>query len=319
VSQKTERLVNLTIALLETRRPLSLVELQHKTGYYSDQDHDSARRMFERDKDDLRRMGVPVDTLPIPHSAERGYSINRKQYELADPAFTRDEITALALAQQHAGSSDVGLAFAKITARAPDPDSTVSAVTFGLRVTDSLYPPDVLATAVIERSTVAFNYQTPHTTASIRTVNPYALARRRGRWYLVGFDHARTGIRAYRIDRIDGAINTVSLAGAFPAPEHLDLAQELLPPAEELITVSGHVSPLFVSNITARGGTVTTAKSHPNDETWPTFTLAGVDVIRDLPWLLGFGDQVRIIEPLSIVSSLTETFRLLATSHQVDV
>jgi proteasome accessory factor B len=59
-----ERLVNLTVALLETRRPLTFEELRQRTGYYPQADASSARRMFERDKETLRSLGCPRGDAP---------------------------------------------------------------------------------------------------------------------------------------------------------------------------------------------------------------------------------------------------------------
>jgi len=316
VSQKTERLVNLTIALLETRRPLSFTQLQQKTGYYTGQDHDAARRMFERDKDDLRSMGVPVTTEPVPYSDDWGYLVSRKEYELPDPAFTREEITALALAQEHATGSDIGLTFAKIAARAPDPDVITPSLSFGLRITDSLYPPDVLAAAVVDRVTVTFSYQTPHTEPSMRSVDPYALARRRSRWYLVGYDHARHAVRAFRIDRIIGTITTDSERGAFVAPDKLDLANELLPSSDELITIAGVVSPALASRVVSRGGVLAPQANDSIETGWRSFTLSNADLVRDLPWLLEYGDQLCVTSPEHVADIIRGTFLQLLTNHR---
>ncbi|MEX2532465.1 MAG: WYL domain-containing protein [Nitriliruptoraceae bacterium] len=316
MSQKTERLVNVTIALLETRRPLSFTQLQQKTGYYTGQDHDAARRMFERDKDDLRSMGVPITTEPIPYSDDFGYIISRKEYELPDPAFTREEITALALAQEHATSSDVGLTFAKIAARAPDPDFVTSTHSVGLRITHSLYPPEVLAAAVVDRVTVTFTYQTPHAEPSVRSVDPYALARRRSRWYLIGFDHGRDAIRAFRVDRIIGTINTDSERGAFVPPDELDLANEIRPPADEFVTLTGVVSEPFATRIVSRGGTIDPITPDSIQTGWLSFTLLDVDLLRDLPWLLECGDQLRVTSPQHVVDTICETLTQLLNDHR---
>lgn len=316
MSQKTERLVNLTIALLETRRPLSFTRLQQKTGYYTGQDHDAARRMFERDKDDLRGMGVPITTEPIPYSDDFGYIVSRKEYELPDPAFTREEITALALAQEHATSADDGLAFARIAARAPDPDFVTSTLSMGLRITDSLYPPEVLATAVVNRMTVTFTYQTPQTEPSMRSVDPYALARRRSRWYLVGYDHGRDAIRAFRIDRIIGTISTGSQRGAFVAPDELDVANEIQPPTDELVTLTGVVSESFAARIISRGGTIESRALDSIQPEWLSFTLTDVDLVRDLPWLLECGDQLRVTSPKHVVDIICETLAQLLHDHR---
>lgn len=317
MSQKIERLVNLTIALLEARQPLSLVQLQQKTGYYTGQDHDAARRMFERDKDDLRNMGVPVNTRAVPYSDDFGYIIDRKEYELADPLFTREEMTALALAYDHTSSADVGLAFVKIAARAPDPNRMTPPLSLGLRITDALYPPDVLAAAVVDRTTVTFAYQAPQSAATKRTVDPYALARRRGRWYLIGFDHTRAGIRAFRIDRIASTISLSSQPGAFTPPEQLDLAQELLPPPDDLVTILGEVREVFVSRIVSRGGEILRRNDDDVPTDWLPFSLTNVDLVRDLPWLLECGDQLKITSPIEVVTLMKETFQRLLETHRV--
>jgi proteasome accessory factor B len=68
VVPKVERLVNLTVALLEARRPLTFDQIKARTRFYGQDDAESARRMFERDKDELRRLGVPIETRPVQFS-----------------------------------------------------------------------------------------------------------------------------------------------------------------------------------------------------------------------------------------------------------
>ncbi len=97
---RTERLVNLLVALLDTERPLTREELRQRVGGYSD-DEANFRRNFERDKELLRQMGIPLEVvLPGPSSpeAEAGYRVPRQAYELPDPGLTEEELTALRLA-----------------------------------------------------------------------------------------------------------------------------------------------------------------------------------------------------------------------------
>lgn len=315
MSQKTERLVNLTIALLETRRPLPLSELQQKTGYYTGAEPDAARRMFERDKDDLRSMGVPIETKPIPYSDDIGYIINRQQYEMPDPTFTRDEITALALAQQQAANPTVGLAFAKIAARAPDPDSSATALGVPVTIYDSLYPPELLTEVVREQRTIKFTYRPATHEPSVRTVDPYAIVRRRGNWYLIGHDHTRAGIRSYRVDRIDGTIVAVSEPNAFSVPDSLDLRNEVLPASEELHTVTGNVKTTHVAQLIQRGA-VTEPVSNQSDTDWLPFTLGNVDIGRDLPWLMAFGNALVISGPEPIQAAIQRSVRAVHAAHR---
>lgn len=98
--ERLERLVNLVAALLDARRPLTREELRVRVGGYAEED-DSFRRNFERDKELLRRMGMPVTLEPLdgdhPEGAT-GYRIPRDRYQLPDPGLADDELAALHLA-----------------------------------------------------------------------------------------------------------------------------------------------------------------------------------------------------------------------------
>src|SRR3954468_20677555 len=98
-SEKLERLLNLTAALLETPRPLSAGEIAQRVYGYPE-DKVAFRRAFERDKEDLREMGVPIALTEIAGSdpPETGYRIPKDQYYLRDPGLEADELAALHLA-----------------------------------------------------------------------------------------------------------------------------------------------------------------------------------------------------------------------------
>src|SRR5687767_2706304 len=96
---KLERQLNLMATLLETRRPLTRTELRDRvTGYPSD--GVAFRRAFERDKDELRKMGIAVVMEPIVgrDPPEDGYRIRRDEHYLRDPGLTGDELAALQFA-----------------------------------------------------------------------------------------------------------------------------------------------------------------------------------------------------------------------------
>src|SRR5262245_38836515 len=96
---KLERLLNLTAALLETRQPMRASEIREKVPGYPDNDT-AFHRAFERDKDDLREMGIPIVIEPVTnsHSPVDGYRIHKEQYYLRDPGLEPDELAALHLA-----------------------------------------------------------------------------------------------------------------------------------------------------------------------------------------------------------------------------
>ena len=93
---KVERLLNLSAALLAAERPLTAVEIRRRVPGYPE-DHSSFRRAFERDKDDLRQMGIPLRLLPVEveGTMTEGYRIPPEQYALRDPGLEADELAAL--------------------------------------------------------------------------------------------------------------------------------------------------------------------------------------------------------------------------------
>lgn len=291
MAPKVERLVNLTIALLEARRPLSLEDLRRRTGYYDQDDRESARRMFERDKDELRRLGVPVQTEFDPLSGEAGYVVDRDDYELPDVDLDRDEMAALAVALRVTGRADERLALSKLAARAPDPVDAPTTV--GARVSLETQAVDGVADAVVGRQAIRFAYQTGAGERRDRTVDPYGVVLRRGTWYVVGRDHDREALRAFRLDRVRSRVVPVGEPGAYELPDDLDLARQVAGPTGDAVDVVLAVAPGARWAAEARGGQVVGTHEDGRD----LVRLADVDPWRLLPWVLGFGADVEVVAP----------------------
>lgn len=208
---RRERLLTLTMTLLHAPRPLSAEELRERVPGYAEIDqHASFRRAFERDKDALREMGVPISVAEVPGTDPPldGYRIRRDQYYLDAPELAPDELAALRLAAAAVRVGDVegtdallrlgGLVYGG----APDDDAESEAVGEGplvLPVPDGL---ETLFEAVGERRRVSFGYR-----GEQRSVDPHRLDFLRGHWYLSGFDHRRQAVRAFRVDRIVGSVS----------------------------------------------------------------------------------------------------------------
>jgi len=204
---KLERLLNLTLTLLETPRPLTSAELRERVPGYPEADT-SFRRSFERDKESLREMGIPLTIAEIPFSdpPTDGYRILEDEYYLRDPGFLADELAALHLAASAVkldsahgieGLWKLGGVVDDDVAPGP-PVGADAGTTVALPGDPNLGP---LFSAVAERRTTTFSYRDVE-----RTVDPYRLDFQRGRWYLTGFDHVRGEERNYRVDRIDGEV-----------------------------------------------------------------------------------------------------------------
>lgn len=218
---RLERLLNLVAALLDAGRPLSRLEIQRRVPGYGE--GESARRAFERDKDALRAMGIPVVLEPVaPEHREQGdavegYRIPPEQYQLPDPHLAPDELAALHLAAStvrlgataDGAPGEAGMAIWKLGGATGEalPATPVAALP------GSEHLP-VLFAALGERRTVRFAYR-----GAERTVDPFRLSYTGGHWYLIGHDHDRREVRNFRLDRMEAAPKTGD-AGGFERPPH---------------------------------------------------------------------------------------------------
>ncbi|QGG95292.1 helix-turn-helix transcriptional regulator [Actinomarinicola tropica] len=212
--QKLERLLNLTAVLLHSGRPLSAAELRDRVPGYPEGDA-AFHRAFERDKDDLREMGIPLDLVEIPGADPPldGYRIPRDQYYLPDLGLEPDELTALQLAASAVQLDGVEGIEALWKLGGATGVGEVAPATASIPTDPRLAP---LFDAVSRRATCRFTYRD-----EVREVHPYGIVFQRGHWYLRGFDVGRDDRRTYRVDRIQGDV-TLGAAGAFEPPESDD-------------------------------------------------------------------------------------------------
>jgi len=307
MSHKVERLVNLTVALLETRRPLTLDELRRKTGYYAQDDPESARRMFERDKDDLRKLGVPVETRSLDaFDAELGYTIERDRYELPDVELDADEVAALAIALQVTGEERARLGLVKLAARAPDPTDGLpqpqARLSLGTEAVEDV------AEAIVERRAVRFGYRRADGEVSQRTVDPYAVVQRRGHWYLVGRDHDRDDVRAFRVDRCTSRPQPVGEPHLYDVPEDLDVAAHVRGPAEADVEASVALASDVAWEAVSRDGV------HDRDlgDGWVVYRFAHAAPSRIVSWVLGLGASAEVIGPPELRERVVDHLRKIA-------
>jgi proteasome accessory factor B len=222
-SDKLERLMNLTAALLDAERPLTADDISERVIGYSGS-KEAFRRTFERDKDELRQLGVPLEMGVIPgvYPEEYGYRIDRSDYELPDPGLAPDELGALRLALQAVRvgeqSGDGSEALWKLgglveAGGAPDAAPVGEGAVASLPPDPSLVP---LFSAVLERRVARFSYASSGGDAE-RVVEPWRLDYRRGRWYLTAHDLERGEERNFRLDRIRGEV-ALDTPGTFTGP-----------------------------------------------------------------------------------------------------
>ncbi len=230
-SLRTERLLNLVIALLATRRWLTKEQIRHAVPQYADCETTEAfDRMFERDKEDLRELGVPLETGSDSawFEDEQGYRIDRAEYALPEVELTAEELAVLGLAsrvwQQASLAGPAARALVKLRALGveTDEDSLVG-VEPRIRSAEPTFQP--LYAATRDRAPVSFRYRRPDGAVAERHVEPWAVASRSGWWYVVGHDRDRGGPRAFKLSRIESGVKRIGKPGSYAVPDDVDPRQ----------------------------------------------------------------------------------------------
>lgn len=232
-TKKVERLMNLVIALLASETFLTAERIRINVIGYGDCPTDEAfSRMFERDKSELRDLGIPLETGRVSSfDPTEGYRIRRRAYALPDIDLTPDEAAAVAVATKLWESPErvtaAQSAVLKLRAAGVDVDPSgevaisTGAGPAGLRGSEAAL--GVLMAAIDARQAVRFAHRsTPADPYVLRTVEPWGVVTARGRWYLVGHDRDRDATRIFRLSRIVRA-ETVGAPGDCSPRGEVDL------------------------------------------------------------------------------------------------
>jgi predicted DNA-binding transcriptional regulator YafY len=203
---RVERVLLLLALLLDTRVPLTREEIIREVAGYPEQ-ITAYRRAFERDKETLRGMGVPITTEPVGDAGEIGYRVKPDDYYLPDLGLTPEETAALHVAVTAVSlGNEAGMgALMKLGGIGGEAAAPLAS----LPIAPALA---TLFEAFRRRAVVTFSYR-----GRTRTLEPWGLSSKRGHWYVVGFDRERNALRAFRADRIEGDVD-VGAPDAFDAP-----------------------------------------------------------------------------------------------------
>ena len=236
-SRRAERLVNLVLCLLATRQYLTAERIRAAVPGY-DADDGTARgdeafkRMFERDKAELRELGVPLEVgRNSAFDTEDGYRIARGSYELPEISLRPDEAAAVGLAArlwQSAGLAEAARgALVKLRAAGLDVEAVreLDLEPQSDATDEALHP---CLDAVQSGRAVRFGYRKPDGSAEQREVEPWGVVSWRGRWYLVGHDRVRDATRCFRLSRVTGRVSPAGAAGAVKVPTGIDLVAQVV-------------------------------------------------------------------------------------------
>jgi len=296
-----ERILNLLAFLLTAERPVTADEIRMTVAGYDQGSDEAWRRMFERDKDLLRHLGIPLELRPTDAwEVEHGYVVPADEYALPDPGLTDEERTALWLAAQvvRIGGQPQGPdALFKLGGAPVTASGEPLAADLGTQVDDLATAFDALSV----RMALRFGYR-----GSSRLIYPYGLVHRRGHWYVVGPEAGGgDAVKAFRLDRTTG-MTAQGPAGVFARPAGFR-ASDALPDApweaggdDLMATVRFDPAVAWWARrqLTAR----TTVVTHDDGGLEATIPVANPEAF--IGWLLAFDDHAVIVAPPELRSRL---------------
>jgi len=227
--RRTERLLSIVVLLLSARRYLTAEEIRAAVHGYPEQ-YEAFKRMFERDKEELRELGVPLETgLTSPLDDEPGYRISRQDYELPEIHLAADEAAVLGIAARVWDSAALAGAAAgallKLKAAGVEADnSNRPGIEPRLTTQEPAFGP--LWESVRDGRPVTFAYRAQgREEAARRVLEPWGVVNRRGHWYVAGHDRDRDATRVFRLSRIEGPVKMAGPAGSVTVPEGTDVRE----------------------------------------------------------------------------------------------
>jgi proteasome accessory factor B len=317
-ARKSERLLNLLITLLVARTYVTKERIRTVVEQYRDAGDEAFEKMFERDKDELRSLGIPIEIgyLDRAFEDEPGYRIERSAFELPQIDLEPDEAAVIGLAArvwQHAGlASATSDALVKLKAAGVTVDRTeLGTVAPQLTVQEPSF--EAFWEATLQRRPVEFAYRTAGSTeVSLRHLQPWGVVSYQGRWYVVGLDTDREAPRLFRLSRVEGHVRHRGAPGSYEVPEGTDvraLTESLAPARDE------HTAVLLV-----REGAALGLRRHARQapvgvrDGWERIEVAYGRTAAMAEEVLGYGADVVVEEPEELRDLVVD--RLLSVARQ---
>lgn len=312
---KSERLMNLVICLLVSRGYVPKSRIRQVVGGYGDQRADAFERMFERDKEELRELGIPIESGSFDPFGEDepGYRIRRQDFELPEVSLEPDEAAVVGLAArvwQHASLAEAtSRAVLKLRAAGVETDTrALAAIEPRVAVEEPAFWP--LWEAVRDRRPVSFSYRKdPRGRAGTRRLQPWSVLSWHGRWYVVGHDLVRDGPRLFRLSRIVDDVRPDGEAGSYdvPPPDEVRQAAGALAPPRQTATARVRVRHGSGYGLRRRATGCRTG-----DDGWDELSVPYSDAGVLADELAGYGADVVALEPSEVRKGLVERLRGVA-------
>ena len=309
MSRKSERLVNLTIALLATKRYLTKSEIFRTVEGYEGSP-EAMERMFERDKDDLRSLGIAIElgSFDPLFEDEAGYRITPSSYKLDLGELDGTDIALLSIAASAwtgaALERESTSALIKLASMGLDSDSEALSL-LAPRINGTNQNFTVITDAIIRRSEIEFEYMSSDLTKQQRRIAPYSLRGQSGSWYLVGQDLEKNSLRTFRLDRIVSEVSASKKSNTYVIPDE--------------IPDQGPEEVREIARIRIRKNRGHQLRSYAtvleSEEEWDEVSLPIVDANWLLRTILWHRDDVVLLEPSTLRKQIVQSLKELRVLH----
>jgi len=302
--QKTERLINLTLALLSSKRYLTKSEIFKNVAGYSGS-AETMERMFERDKDELRSLGIEIEVKGIDplFEDEQGYLIRSETFQLSENEFTKEELLYLTMAanlwHDSALGSDSKAALLKIQSLS-GPIESDAVNTPAVRDSESAALLSSAFEAVDAEQIIKFGYK-----GKERTAQPFGLYTRDGFWYLVAREEAE--IKSFKLLRIEGKIVKEGKSGSFKKPPEFDLIKFLSNSRSE----QEILAKVYVRKEQANVLRSKYSAKEINEE-WDLMSIPYIYEQEIIETILWYGTNVIVESPASLRSEVISRLKVIA-------
>jgi proteasome accessory factor B len=296
--RKTERLLSLVVCLLSSQRYLTATQIRAAVPGYPES-FEAFKRMFERDKEELRELGIPLEVgTNASVDEELGYRIPRQAYMLPDIRLEPDEAAMLALAARVWRRAELAGAAAgallKLRAAGVEAEETGQPGIEPRLTGEAAFGP--LWEAVRDRRPVAFIYRAAgRSEPQLRQLEPWGVVNRHGRWYVAGHDQARDAVRVFRLSRIEGQVEFIGPRGSVSVPEGTDVRE--LVREWDSHPVEQQAAVLRVRTGTCYGLRRRATREQPGNDGWDLVDVPFSDAGWFAEHIASFGADVIVSEP----------------------
>ncbi len=331
-TEKLIRQLSLISYLMAERRPVTAPEIRRDVEGYSVMNEDAFARRFYADRSELESLGI-VLSVEKPQDGQveqENYSLPPENFHLAAINFSDDELAALwtalnLLDGKFAYAEPLRLALQQISWGRPSPLNSPVQQTVSLGITGAADGHEVsqrlskIETAIFRRKTIVFDYYTMERDATgARKVDPYQLLFQGGQFYVVGRSHERDAMRVFRLSRILGKVGYATKAEHdFPRPLDFDprayAGRIQWQFGDTLGTAEVWLSKRIAWQIERHFGRYGELRQDENGDS--VFVTDYSNARQLISWVLGLGDNARIIGPPALAEELGERVRTLVDRH----